>query len=216
MKDSPCYVICQIMFPNCSNPPRVVLISNSLPPPPKPPDRSVQIITVKCQAPGYLNTKFSIHARCDAGSEPPDSCNIAVVSNSLIHSKTGVMILLQIAKGFGYSLMLMNSWNLKTLLHCWRFVRCSKVSILRFYHSPIAPVGLIYFSKITAQQLFDEMPHTIMNCLNILLCEFIISGIMEDKQLLQIPKGFVYSLICNGCVLWIAIDRVIYAFISHY
>jgi len=54
-----------------------------------------------------------------------------VVSEIPRPCKTGVRILLQTAKGFGYYLMLM--WNLKALCHCWRFFRCSEIFIFKFY-----------------------------------------------------------------------------------
>jgi hypothetical protein len=46
LKDSPGST-CQIRFPNCSDSPLIAVISNSSPPPPKPPDRSIQNMTME-------------------------------------------------------------------------------------------------------------------------------------------------------------------------
>jgi len=148
------------------------------PPPPKSPDQRLQLTTVEFQV-------MWDPTEPRPPLEPPDAGRIAVVRNSPVHSKTGVMILLQIARGFGYCLILMNSWNLKVFCHCWRFVECSEVSMLRFYPSTIARLALSYFSKGIAHQLFDEMPHKIMSCLNFLLCEFITASELDEKELLS-------------------------------
>jgi hypothetical protein len=80
--------------------------------------------------------------------------------------------------------------------------------MLRFYRSPISLIALIYFSKETAQQLFDEMLHTIMSCLKTLLCEFIITGILEDKNLLSYEFVSIYFVVVGMQFIYEVYDHL--------